>query len=111
MIPKRRRPERMGVKDAPQIRSAGHLRWIRGFECSVGNSVCKHHQIEAAHVRIGTDGGASLKPGDNWTIPLCAYHHAQQHRVGETSFETAYKIDMKQIAAALWKLSPHRPRG
>lgn len=105
---KRRKPKPLGCREAPQIRNASHLRWIRGFECSVGNPVCRDHEIEAAHVRIGTDGALSVKPGDNWTLPLCSFHHAQQHRMGETSFEKAYKIDMKKIAQALWAKSPHR---
>lgn len=109
-LPKRRKAPKMGCNEAPQIRNSGHLRWIRGFECSVGTPVCRDHKTEAAHVRKGTDGGASLKPGDNWTIPLCSFHHAHQHRMGEASFEAAYKIDMKAIAQALWLRSPHRKK-
>ena len=110
MIPKRRRPERMGVKDAPQIRSASHLKWVRGHECSCMGINCAGG-MEAAHVRTGTDGGTSLKPSDCWAIPLCSIHHAQQHNIGEAAFERIYRINMKQIAAALWARSPHRPRG
>nr|WP_140393855.1 putative HNHc nuclease [Nitrospira cf. moscoviensis SBR1015] len=64
--------------------------------------------IECAHVRTGTDGGASLKPGDNWTLPLCRVHHAEQHQIGESAFERKYKINMKAIASELWQKSPHR---
>lgn len=63
--------------------------------------------IEAAHVRIGTDGGIGLKPGDQWTIPLCSMHHRKQHRIGESTFERIYNIDMKVIAYQLARKSPH----
>lgn len=109
MIPKRRKPEKLGIKDTPQIRSSGHLAWIRGHECSVrGTGVNCFGRIEAAHARMGTDGGLSVKPGDNWTLPLCSEHHAMQHRVGELQFEKLHKISMKSIAEQLWLKSPHR---
>jgi hypothetical protein len=112
MIPKRKKAQKLGVRAAPQIRSASHLKWIRGHVCSVCGTPgdMQMGRIEAAHARNGTDGGTALKPGDNWTLPLCSYHHAQQHRMGEPYFEARYKIDMKAIAQALWLRSPHRPR-
>lgn len=106
-LPKRRKAEKLGVRSEPQIRCDAHLRWVRGFCCSVQTEACSG-KIEAAHVRTGTDGGASLKPGDNWTLPLCSWHHATQHRIGERAFEQEYGIDMKAIAQALWQRSPHR---
>lgn len=48
-----------------------------------------------------------MKPGDEWTIPLCTRHHAEQHRIGEPAFERLYNINMKEIAAALARKSPH----
>lgn len=107
MIPKRRKAPKLGVREEPQIRSASHLAWIRGHECSVKNAEC-HGRIEAAHVRTATDGAMGVKPSDIWTIPLCSAHHRDQHDVGEAHFERDHKIDMKKIAAALWAKSPHR---
>ncbi len=118
-IPKRRKRERLGVRESSVIRCAGHLKWVRGCECAVAGKitypadklVCVPHicsdRIEAAHVRTGTDGGTSMKPGDNWTLPLCSEAHKRQHQIGERSFEIAYQIDMKAIAAKLWDISPH----
>jgi len=99
----------MNCNEPSQIRSAGHLKWIRGHECAVSCALC-WGRIEAAHVRRGTDGGTSMKPGDNWTIPLCASHHAGQHAVGEETFERVHCIDMKAIAKALWDKSPHKAK-
>ena len=107
MIPKRRKPEKMGCNKAPQIRNASHLKWIRGHECAVDWHL-HIGRTEAAHVRTATDGGTSLKPSDCWTIPLCAMHHAEQHQIGERTFELRYKIPMRSIAEQLWAKSPHR---
>lgn len=107
MIPKRRKPEKLRLREAPQIRNASHLKWIRGHECSVKGVSC-FGRIEAAHVRTGTDGALSVKPSDCWTIPLCSFHHADQHRAGEAAFQRIFGIDMKKIAAEMWRASPHR---
>lgn len=106
MIPKRRTFNNHGTKEQPQIRSASHLKWIRGHHCAITNDDCAG-KIEAAHVRTGTDGGMGVKPGDNWTIPLCSVHHAWQHHHGEQSFERQYCINMKRLAEHMWGLSPH----
>lgn len=34
-------------------------------------------------------------------------HHAEQHRIGENSFSARFKLDMKSVAEALWKMSKH----
>ncbi len=104
---KRRKREPMGVKEPTVIRSAGHLQWVRGHECAAQNVHCSGN-IEAAHTRSGTDGGTSMKPGDNWAIPLCHEHHRFQHQIGEAKFEAVFLINMKQIASELWRGSPHR---
>lgn len=105
-LPARRKPKPMGLSEPNVIRCPGHLKWIRGFDCSASNWLCKS-AIEAAHVRTGTDGGTGMKPSDCWTIPLCRYHHAEQHDLGEWLFEKKYDINMKRIAEQLWALSPH----
>lgn len=91
-----------------KLRCASHLKWIRGHECAVCGPHGSNFKIEAAHVRNGTDGSLAVKPSDNWAIPLCALHHRIQHDMGEPRFEAMYEIDMKAIAQALWKRSPHR---
>lgn len=92
-----------------RLRSPGHLKWIRGFECYAATTRCTS-RIEAAHVRTGTDGGTGLKPSDCWAIPLCDHHHKQQHSMGERAFEKEYMLDMKEVAQALWQRSPHRKK-
>lgn len=106
-LPKRRKWAKADILNGYQIRSTGHLQWIRGHCCSVQNTACQG-RIEAAHVRCSLDGGMGLKPGDDWTISLCSYHHMQQHQVGEREFEKIHKIDMQTLAAEFWRKSPHR---
>lgn len=102
MLPKRiKRPRRDG-----NLRCPAHLRWVRGFACSVPG--CTGAPIEVAHVRIGTDGGMSVKPSDFWVISLCVGHHADQHAHGETSFAIEHRLDLKKLAAEFWQKSPHR---
>jgi len=106
MIPKRRKREPLGLREAPQIRCRGHLQWVRGHECVVSNSMCAGN-IEACHVRSGTDGGMGVKPSDRYVFPGCTVHHAEQHRIGEQQFARKYSINLRQIADGLWLKSPH----
>jgi hypothetical protein len=108
MIPNRRKPQRLGLRRPPQIRSVSHLQWVRGFECSCAASGNCDGKIEAAHIRSETDGCLGVKPSDRYTIPLCSGHHAEQHRLGEAPFEAIHKISMRKIADELWAKSPHR---
>jgi hypothetical protein len=62
------------------------------------------------HVRTGTNGAMSVKPTDDWTISGCKEHHSEQHRMGEPAFEIKYGIDMKDLARAFAKASPHRAK-
>ena len=102
MLPKR-------IQKAPKpdkrFRSPAHCNFVRSHACcACGNEL----HIEVAHVRTGTDGGMSMKPGDYWTISLCQICHAQQHSVGEASFEKIYGIDMKALAREFVKAGPKR---
>jgi len=56
-------------------------------------------------VRIGTDGGVAVKPGDRYAVPLCAACHAKQHRIGELTFWSALRIDPLNVALWLWTVS------
>jgi hypothetical protein len=44
------------------------------------------------------------KPSDRYAVPLCAEHHAEQHR-GELSFWAALGIDPLNVALRLWTVS------
>ncbi len=71
---KRRPKERMNSREPSQIRCQGHLQWTRGTPCVLAHTQdCDPSQHHAHHVRIGTNGGTGLKPGDNHVVCLCAY--------------------------------------
>jgi hypothetical protein len=46
------------------------------------------------------------KPDDWNTISLCRDHHAEQHRIGEQSFEKRHGIDMRRLADTFSMVSP-----
>lgn len=89
-------------------RSEAHKKFVRAHACCVPG--CDDRPIEAAHVRLGTDGGMGMKPGDQWTISLCSAHHRQQHQMGEREFEKSHGIDMNALAVEFIAKSPARKR-
>jgi hypothetical protein len=48
-----------------------------------------------------------MKPSDRWTISLCAFHHRQQHDIGEIAFEDKYSICLSELAKEFARRSPH----
>lgn len=109
MTPKRTKRPAMNVRELSVVRSQAHLRWVRGFGCCVCCLTDPRSQpspSEAAHVRRGTNGGTGMKPGDNWSIPLCSDHHREQHSIGEASFAERYQIELKETASMFWEKSP-----
>lgn len=100
-------PRRISRKSDKGKRSPAHRAWIRGHACAACGS---ETAIECAHVRIGTDGGIGIKPSDKWCISLCKECHALQHQKGEQSFERLSNINMKALAEAFYKASPHRSK-
>ena len=105
LLPKRtKRP-----KASPDLRSCpGHRAWVRSYRCCVLG--CTDGPVECAHVRRGTDGGQGLKPSDRWSISLCQAHHAEQHQIGESSFEKRYNLDLLALATEFAAKSPHRTK-
>lgn len=91
-----------------RVRSPAHRAWVRGHMCCVPG--CTTMPIEAAHVRSGTDGGMGMKPGDDWVVSLCHDHHAEQHRIGETSFEHLHGLNLKALAREFASRSPHKKK-
>jgi 5-methylcytosine-specific restriction endonuclease McrA len=88
-------------------RSPAHRNWVRGHACSACGSTAA---IECAHVRTGTDGALGMKPSDKWCISLCSDCHKRQHQWGEGTFERTNGLDMKELAQAFFKASPHRAK-
>src|ERR1700739_2199819 len=84
-------------KRKPNLRRwVQHLAFVRQLPCVACG---KAAPSEAAHVRTGTDGGAGVKPGDRYAVPLCTACHTKQHRTGELTFWSALHIDPLNMAA------------
>ncbi len=99
-----RRIKQPKLRQSDRIRCPGHLQFVRSRACCVPQ--CLALKVDAAHVRSSGDGGVGLKPGDDWTISLCRYHHQEQHQVGEQAFEIRHGIDMKKLALEFASKSP-----
>jgi hypothetical protein len=92
----------------PRVHDDEYLRSIRQLPCVVcGN----HIETEAAHIRFAdrraakSYTGKQQKPDDRWAIPLCSFHHRQQHNIGEHEFWKHYGLDPVFIALALSSVS------
>lgn len=83
-----------------------HLNFIRSLKCV---NCGTHENIQAAHLRLQTNGGMGKKPSDRYTTPLCHDCHAEQHRVGEKTFWG--DRDVKKLCNDLWAVSGDRLEG
>jgi hypothetical protein len=98
--PRRRLPARNKLR-----RAAAYLRnfgpeaiAVRAMPCAVANCECEYRPTEAggsdpAHVVSVGAGGCRFD-----LIPLCMFHHAEQHRIGVGSFEALHRLDMRAMA-------------
>lgn len=91
-------------KRGSRWRSQAHLNHVRGFACSWNG--CDQRPIEAAHVRLGSGSGIGQKPDDHRAVSLCAFHHRQQHAVGEATFWRGR--DVEGLIAQFIASSPKR---
>lgn len=91
-------------KRASRWRSIAHCNDVRGHHCCVPG--CEERPIEVAHVRRGSGAGVGQKPDDWNTLSLCRWHHAEQHNIGEASFEAKHGIDLRELADLFAKESP-----
>jgi hypothetical protein len=97
-------PRTLGYgKAKPEFRRRSqHLAFLRQLPCVVCG---KAPPSEAAHVRLGSDGGAGMKPADRHCVSLCSDCHALQHQFGELTFWSTVRIDPLNVALRLWTVS------
>lgn len=74
----------MLIPKTKNLRDSRHLDFIRSLPCCCCGKSSEPSQ--AAHVRLGNGGGMGMKPGDDFTIPMCAGCHHSQHQKGERAF-------------------------
>ena len=90
-----------------RIRSKEHLRFVAQQPCLI----CGRKPCQAHHVRYAQERGLALKVSDEFTVPLCATHHSENHRTGdERRWWQGHKIDPLKVARDLWEASPGTKR-
>lgn len=98
----------------PRIEYPTHLAYVRTLPCQI----CKRPGSEAAHLRTPAphhgkrDLGMQEKADDCWVLPLCHFHHMQQHDRGdELAWWASYGIDDPHaLAIDLFAKSPSAPK-
>ena len=75
--------------------------FVRARPCAIClQSGRMRYGCEAAHVRTRRNNGDRAN-----LYPACAGldgHHAEQHRMGVTSFSNKYKVDLRVLADGYW---------
>ena len=97
-----------------RFRSQRHLRHVRSHYCVACGAEAP---IEAAHVRLGSDGGMGSKPSDFFAVALCGGPegcHQLQHTIGEVSFwarqrdKDGHALDPRKLIDEFIRTSPVR---
>ncbi len=84
-------------------RSKEHLRFVASQPCLV----CGRTPAQAHHIRFAQPKGLALKVSDEFTVPLCALHHRDNHTTGdERKWWQDHKIDPLPAAEQLWRQGP-----
>jgi DNA recombination protein Rad52 len=90
------------LAELKRIRSKEHLRFVGQQPCVI----CGRTPAHAHHVRYAQAKGIALKVSDQFTVPLCAIHHSENHATGdERRWWQERKIDPLTVAHALWRES------
>ncbi len=99
-------------KRTERWKSQAHLKFVRSHACSVCGSMVN---VEAAHVRLGSNAGIGRKPDDHRAVSLCGGLdgcHQRQHTIGERTFWDSYAKasgqTVDQLIDALCRESPKR---
>ena len=94
------------ISEPKRIRSKEHLRFVAQQPCLI----CGRSPSHAHHIRFAQSRGLGIKVSDEFTVPLCAIHHQQNHGRGdERLWWQEHKIDPLAVAIRLWRESKHLP--
>jgi hypothetical protein len=90
----------LALSEPKRVRSKEHLRFVAQQPCII----CGRNPAQAHHIRYAQPKGLSLKVSDEFTVPLCAIHHSENHATGdERKWWEQHKIDPLPVASALWR--------
>lgn len=107
--PSRLRPQNLtsnNFRPTNRKRDPEHLRHVASQNCLI----CGRSPSHAHHVKIAEPRAMGRKVGDQWTVPLCAFHHRALHDAGnEQNWWESMKVDPLATAEALWHKSKPGP--
>jgi hypothetical protein len=90
----------LAIPELKRVLSKEHLRFVAGQPCLI----CGRTPTHAHHIRYAQAKGIALKVSDEFTVPLCAIHHSENHATGdEMRWWQERKIDPLAVAAELWR--------
>ena len=90
------------ISEPKRIRCKEDLRYVAQQPCII----CGRSPSHAHHIRFAQSNGLGLKVSDEFTVPLCAIHHQQNHATGnERLWWQEHKIDPIPVAERLWRES------
>ncbi len=88
--------------EVKRIRSKEHLKFVALQPCLI----CGRAPSHAHHVRFAQPKGIGLKVSDEFTVPLCAIHHQENHATGnEKQWWQERNLDPLAVAQGLWEES------
>jgi Rad52/22 family double-strand break repair protein len=88
------------ISQTRRVRNKAHLDLVGAKPCLI----CEETPCHAHHLTFAQPRGLSVKVSDEYTVPLCAFHHNELHgRLrDERSFWRRHGIDPLPIALSLW---------
>jgi DNA recombination protein Rad52 len=90
----------LAIGEIKRIRSKEHLGYVARQPCLI----CGRAPSHAHHIRFAQLRGLGLKVSDEFTVPLCAIHHTENHATGnERRWWEEHKIEPLAVAEELWK--------
>jgi hypothetical protein len=89
----------LALSEPKRVRSKEHMRFVAQQPCVI----CGRTPAHAHHIRYAQPRGIALKVSDEFTVPLCAIHHTENHATGdERRWWHERKVDPLVIAQELW---------
>jgi DNA recombination protein Rad52 len=93
------------ISEPKRHRSKEHLQCVAQQPCLI----CGRSPSHAHHIRFAQSKGLALKVSDEFTVPLCAIHHSENHSTGdERNWWQKHNIEPLAIARRLWEESCKR---
>jgi hypothetical protein len=88
------------IGEPKRHRSKEHLKFVASQPCLI----CGRTPSHAHHIRYAQPKGLALKVSDEFTVPLCATHHSENHMTGdELKWWQDHTVEPLSVAQRLWQ--------